>query len=107
MYLFTQWLQHWFSDHHNITGIPGKTTAVIRCTADIIHESFIEAHANLHGFILCDMWKDNIRMAKPLWKDGQKKVSNLHFEAFVHFLFIFFKLFLFYFCKFLPQINIG
>lgn len=58
----------------------GKTTGGIRGTANIIHKSFIEAHANLRGFILCDMWKNNLGIAKPLGKEGQKKVSNFHFE---------------------------
>lgn len=58
-----------------------KTTAGIRCTANIIHDSSVEAHSNLYGFILCEVWKDNLRMAKPLRKKGQKKVSNLRFEV--------------------------
>lgn len=54
---------------------------MVRHTATIVHDSFVEAHADSHGFFLCDMWKDNLRMAKPLGKKGQKKVSNLHFEV--------------------------
>lgn len=76
--VFTQSVQHWFSDDHDITSLPkGKTTAGIRDTANIAHESFIETRASLRGFILCDVWKDSFRKATPLGEEGQQKFSNL------------------------------
>lgn len=44
-----------------------------------MHENFIEPCDNLSGFILYNMWKENL-VAKPLGKKGQKTDSNLHFE---------------------------
>lgn len=92
---FTQSIQHWLSDDCNIANLPeGKTTAGIRDRANITHESFIETHASLHGFISCDVWKDSFGKAKPLGEEGREKLVT------------FSQRFYFFFCRFLPQINI-